>query len=265
MTAARPRPRPTVRRQLARIPASRRWRRQLHARAGRSRSRRAVLRRRVGPRQHAARSSTGPPRRAASPDVDIDGLQALRIASADPAVVVAVIDDGVDFSHPDLAAHAWTNPARPGRKATNGIDDDGNGYVDDVHGWDFCNNDNTLHDRTSTATAPTSPARSRRRSNGNGVVGVAPESGSWRSSSSTTAACAARTRWRSRRSTTRRRSACRSINASWGGLVAELGASMRAIANSGRCSWPRRATSGENIDAQARALLPGRVRPSPTS
>jgi subtilisin family serine protease len=49
-------------------------------------------------------------------------------------VVVAIIDSGVDIAHPDLAANVWTNPREV---AGNGVDDDGNGYVDDVHGWDF--------------------------------------------------------------------------------------------------------------------------------
>ena len=47
-------------------------------------------------------------------DVDIDARQALGITTGDPAMVVAVIDDGVDFSHPDLAARAWTNPGESG-------------------------------------------------------------------------------------------------------------------------------------------------------
>jgi subtilisin family serine protease len=50
------------------------------------------------------------------------------------AVVVALIDSGVDISHPDLAANIWSNPAEA---AGNGLDDDGNGRVDDVNGWDF--------------------------------------------------------------------------------------------------------------------------------
>jgi subtilisin family serine protease len=49
-------------------------------------------------------------------------------------VVVAIIDSGVEVDHPDLASIIWTNPRE---RAGNGRDDDGNGYVDDVHGWDF--------------------------------------------------------------------------------------------------------------------------------
>ena len=49
-----------------------------------------------------------------------------------------MLDTGVDYTHPDLAANIWTNPGEiPG----NGIDDDNNGYVDDVHGYDFVNGD----------------------------------------------------------------------------------------------------------------------------
>ena len=52
-------------------------------------------------------------------------------------VVVAVIDNGFDLDHPDLARRLWTNP----NEEFNGMDDDDNGYVDDVHGWDFLDND----------------------------------------------------------------------------------------------------------------------------
>jgi subtilisin family serine protease len=57
-------------------------------------------------------------------------------------VYVGIIDEGVG-SHPDLAVNVWTSP---GETAGNGIDDDGNGYVDDTRGWDFAANDNTTFD-----------------------------------------------------------------------------------------------------------------------
>jgi subtilisin family serine protease len=54
-------------------------------------------------------------------------------------IVVAVIDTGIDVAHPDLAANIWVNTREV---AFNGIDDDGNGFVDDINGWDFAANDN---------------------------------------------------------------------------------------------------------------------------
>ena len=106
--------------------------------------------------------------------VDIDGRQAIASGVGDPAVVVAVIDDGVDFSHPDLADRAWTNPGEAGAKASNGIDDDHNGYIDDVHGWDFCNDDNTLHDAGADGHGTHVAGTIAASLNGVGTVGVAP-------------------------------------------------------------------------------------------
>jgi subtilisin family serine protease len=70
--------------------------------------------------------------------VRIGGPQAWTVSHGDPRVVVAVIDSGIDARIPQLAASLWTNP---GEVPGNGIDDDHNGYVDDVHGWDFRDND----------------------------------------------------------------------------------------------------------------------------
>ena len=105
-----------------------------------------------------------------APDVDMNVPEAWAITTGSPSVVVAVLDDGVDFSHPDLAARQWVNP---GEIAGNGIDDDGNTFVDDVHGWDFCNDDNTVHE--GSASHGTHVAGSIAASgNGVGIAGVAP-------------------------------------------------------------------------------------------
>ena len=72
------------------------------------------------------------------PGADIKATQAWDLFTGDPNFPVGVIDTGIDYTHPDLAANIWTNP---GEKAGNGKDDDGNGYVDDVHGYDFVNHD----------------------------------------------------------------------------------------------------------------------------
>ena len=57
-------------------------------------------------------------------------------------VVIGVIDEGIQYTHPDLDANIWTNPYDP----VDGVDNDGNGYVDDIHGWDFDGNNNTIYD-----------------------------------------------------------------------------------------------------------------------
>ncbi|MDV2503929.1 MAG: S8 family peptidase, partial [bacterium] len=101
-------------------------------------------------------------------DADIDAPEAWDTQRGSTSVVVAVIDTGVDYNHPDLAANMWTNS---GEVPGNGIDDDNNGYVDDYRGWDFYNNDNDPYDdhRHGTHVAGTIAAVG---DNGVGVVGV---------------------------------------------------------------------------------------------
>lgn len=85
-----------------------------------------------------------PVHRSSTPDVDINLPEAYALLETRPvsgSALVAIIDTGVDISHPSLYRHIWTNEKEI---PENGIDDDNNGYVDDYNGWDFFNDDNTV-------------------------------------------------------------------------------------------------------------------------
>lgn len=102
-------------------------------------------------------------------DADIDAPESWSITTGNPDMVVAVIDSGADMDHEDLADNIWTNP---GEIADNGIDDDGNGYVDDVHGWDFAHDDNDPSDTDSICGGHGSHTAGTIGAVGNNGIGV---------------------------------------------------------------------------------------------
>lgn len=73
------------------------------------------------------------------PGADIGATQAWDFTQGSDNIIVAVSDTGIDLTHPDLAPNAWINP---GEVPGNGIDDDGNGFIDDIKGWNFVDKNN---------------------------------------------------------------------------------------------------------------------------
>ena len=119
---------------------------------------------------------------------NIGAQEGWKHTKGDPKVVVAVIDTGVDYTHEDIADNLWRNPGETGTdssgqdKSANGKDDDGNGYVDDVIGWDFVTEDNLPFDLKGNIFQGGNPGHgthcagnvAARGFNGKGISGVAP-------------------------------------------------------------------------------------------
>jgi subtilisin family serine protease len=104
---------------------------------------------------------------------DINLFKAWEITSGSPNVIISVHDEGVDFKHEDLAANMWINVAE--LNGVPGVDDDGNGYIDDIYGYNFrANNGSITGESHGTHVAGTVAAVNN---NGVGVSGVAGGSG----------------------------------------------------------------------------------------
>lgn len=106
---------------------------------------------------------------AGTPDADIDLPEALAHATVQTQVVVGIVDTGIDYNHPDLRDNMWKNP---GEIAGNNRDDDGNGFIDDVYGFNFVNNTGNPmdDDEHGTHVAGTIAAS---LNNSQGVAGIA--------------------------------------------------------------------------------------------
>ena len=107
------------------------------------------------------------------PDADVDAPEAWALEQGSPDIVIAILDTGVETGHEDLVDNIFTNPDEiPGNES----DDDYNGYVDDVHGWDFSDNDNgpnPSHEKENHGTAVAGVAAAR-GDNNLGVSGICP-------------------------------------------------------------------------------------------
>ena len=104
---------------------------------------------------------------------DINLFEAWEVTAGDPSVIVAVTDHGVEYDHPDLAGNMWVNEAE--LNGTPGVDDDNNGNVDDIYGWNVILDSGTINPGThGTHVAGTVAAVNN---NGIGVCGVAGGTG----------------------------------------------------------------------------------------
>jgi len=108
-----------------------------------------------------------------------DSAKAWNITQGSKDIIIAIIDTGADIRHPSLQSNLWVNKGEVGTdkngndKATNGLDDDGNGYIDDVHGWNFVGNSNNVEDNHGHGTHIAGIIGGYSK-DGKGITGVAP-------------------------------------------------------------------------------------------
>jgi len=109
-----------------------------------------------------------------------DAARAWSVTQGSKKLIVAVIDTGIDIKHEDLQSNLWKNPGETGtdkkgkEKASNGVDDDDNGFVDDVYGWNFVSNNTKLDDNHGHGTHIAGLIGAQ-AGNGKGIIGIAPE------------------------------------------------------------------------------------------
>ncbi|MGZ3691396.1 MAG: S8 family peptidase [Pseudobdellovibrio sp.] len=109
-----------------------------------------------------------------------DAARAWSVSQGNKNTIVAIIDTGIDVNHEDLKNNIWTNPGESGLdaqghdKSNNGIDDDQNGFIDDVHGWNFVSNNNKLTDNHGHGTHIAGIVGAE-AGNGKGISGISPK------------------------------------------------------------------------------------------
>lgn len=151
---------------------------------------------------------------------DINVKDAWKLTTGDPSIIVAVIDEGVKYTHPDLAGNMWTNNAELNGKP--GVDDDGNGYVDDIYGYNFISDGPITWDQPGDSGHGTHIAGTIAaiNNNGLGVSGIAGGSG---------------------KGDGVRIMSCQTSDGSQGGTASESSKAIRYAADNGasiiQCSW----------------------------
>lgn len=88
----------------------------------------------------------------AAQGADVNIKDAWRLCAGDPSIIVAVVDEGIKYTHPDLAANMWINTKE--KNGVEGVDDDNNGYVDDIYGYNFYSRSGNIDWKTAGGANP---------------------------------------------------------------------------------------------------------------